>query len=150
MKYFTINELTKSATATRLGINNAPDVTAKKNLEELVEHVLDPLRTAWGHPIKVTSGYRCPNLNKAIGGATSSQHMKGQAADITTLTDDWEENKKLLKLLLSSGIEFDQVICEYPNANGCPNWIHVSYNKLGNRKKLTTCIGGKYVNGIKI
>ena len=150
MKYFTINELTKSSTATRLGINNAPGPVEKGNLTQLVEHVLDPLREAWGKPIRVSSGYRCPKLNKVVGGASSSQHMKGQAADITSLTDDWSENLKLLKLLLNSDIEFDQVICEYPDAQGRPNWIHVSYNKNGNRKKKTTCVKGHYINGINI
>lgn len=150
MKYFTINELTKSTTATRKGINNAPDSSIKANLTALVDNVLDPLREKWGHPIKVTSGYRCPALNKAIGGASGSQHMKGQAADITSLSDSYEENAKLLKLLLTSNLPFDQVICEYPNAKGQPNWIHVSYNKNGNRKKKTTCVNGKYIDGIKL
>ena len=150
MKYFTINELTKSSTAARLGINNAPGPVEKGNLTQLVEHVLDPLREAWGKPIRVSSGYRCPKLNKVVGGAITSQHTKGQAADITSLTDDWNENLKLLKLLLNSDIEFDQVICEYPDAQGRPNWIHVSYNKNGNRKKKTTCVKGHYINGINI
>lgn len=150
MKYFTINELTKSTTATRLGINNAPTQSITRNLEALVNYVLDPLRKAWGKPIRVTSGYRCAALNKAIGGASGSQHMKGQAADITSLSDDWNENKQLLKLLLSMDLPYDQVICEYPDAQGRPNWIHVSYNINGNRKKKTTCVGGKYINGIKI
>lgn len=150
MKYFTINELTRSVTAATKGINNAPGVAVKANLEALVDNVLDPLRSSWGHPIIVSSGYRCPELNKAIGGAVNSQHIKGQAADITTLSDSRDDNMRLLRLLLRSGIEFDQVIAEDIDAQGRPNWIHVSFNRAGNRRKLTTYINGKYINGIKL
>lgn len=83
MKYFTIAELTKSRTAAAQGIDNAPSPTVIANLNALVDHVLDPLREAWGHPLRVTSGYRCPQLNKAVGGVPRSQHMLGQAADVT-------------------------------------------------------------------
>lgn len=150
MKYFTVNELTKSITATRLGIDNAPSAAIVQNLNYLVDNVLDPLREAWGKPIRVSSGYRCPKLNTAIGGAKGSQHMKGQAADITSIHDGPAENKKLLELLLKSGITYDQVINEYPDAQNRPNWIHVSFNIAGNRMKKTTCIKGKYHNGINI
>lgn len=83
MKYFTLHELTRSATAELRGINNTPSQEAVANLHLLVEHILDPLREAWGKPIKVNSGFRCPRLNKEVGGSPSSQHMKGEAADIT-------------------------------------------------------------------
>ena len=73
MKYFTISELTKSATAKRLGINNTPALTERNNLEQLVNKILDPLREAYGAPIIVTSGFRCYLLNRAVGGAASSQ-----------------------------------------------------------------------------
>lgn len=68
MKYFTINELTKSPAAIRLGINNKPTAEITAALQRLVNNVLDPLREAWGAPIIVTSGYRSPKLNKAVGG----------------------------------------------------------------------------------
>ena len=74
MKYFTMNELCASATARRLGISNEPDKWQEENLRRLVDHVLDPLREAWGAPVIVTSGYRCPRLNAAVGGARRSQH----------------------------------------------------------------------------
>lgn len=149
-KYFTLNELTRSATASRKGINNAPTMTVKGNLEALIEHVLDPLREKWGKPIIVTSGYRCPALNKAVGGASGSQHLVGEAADIRTSTDTRDENMRLLKILLTSDIVFDQVIAEYVDAQGRPDWIHVSYKKNGgNRMKKTTCRNGKYTSGIR-
>lgn len=155
MKYFTIRELTKSATAVRKGINNNPSKEIEKSLTALVDNVLDPLREKWGAPIKVSSGYRCPALNRAIGGAAGSQHMKGEAADITSLSDSRDDNMKLLKLLLESGIPFDQVISEDVDTKNRPNWIHVSYTtKRANRKKRTTMkkVKGRtvYVSGIKL
>lgn len=155
MKYFTIYELTKSSTAERLNINNTPNSAIRANLIALIEKVLDPLREKWGMPIIVTSGYRCDALNRAVGGATNSQHRNGEAADIRTVSDSREDNMKLLKCLLRSGIVFDQVICEYPDAQGRPDWIHVSFKRNGmNRKNKITAnrIGSKtyYTNGIVV
>lgn len=150
-KYFTLNELTRSATAARKGINNSPSPLIKSNLEAIIEKVLDPLREKWGKPIIVTSGYRCPKLNTIIGGASGSQHTKGEAVDIRTATDTRDENMKLLKILLKSDIVYDQVISEYVDAQGRPDWIHISYKKNGgNRMKKTTCLNGKYTSGIRI
>lgn len=132
MKYFTINELTKSATAARKGIDNTPDATVKKNLELLVENILDPLREAWDAPIIVSSGYRCPKLNRAVGGAKTSQHMLGQAADIHTVSDKPADNKKLFDLIRSLKLPFDQLINEYNY-----NWVHVSFGPRNRRQILT-------------
>lgn len=155
MKYFTIRELTKSATAIRRGINNTPTKTVENALTALVDNVLDPLREKYGAPIPVSSGYRCVALNRVIGGAINSQHTKGEAADITSLSDSRDDNMKLLRTLLNSGIVFDQVIAEDIDSKGRPNWIHVSYTKSRpNRMKRTTMkkINGKtvYISGIKI
>lgn len=155
MKYFTISELTKSATAKRLGIDNTADASIRANLTALVENVLDPLRARWGMPIIVTSGYRSAALNKAVGGAANSQHTKGEAADIRTVSDSRADNMKLLRCLLRSGIVFDQVIAEYVDAAGRPDWIHVSFKRNGANRgsKLTaTKKNGKtvYVSGIRI
>lgn len=147
-KYFTFNEMIKSPTAMRLGIKNIPSEAAKENLCALVKNVLDPLREMWGAPIKVTSGYRCVKLNTAVGGSKTSQHTKGQAADICTLSDTIEDNKKLRDLLIKSGLPFDQLIDEY----GC-NWIHVSFSTSHNRRQMLSAkrIKGKtvYITGIK-
>lgn len=129
MKYFSIRELTNSATAKRLNIDNVPDDTVKMRLEALVDSVLDPLRKLYNKPIKVTSGYRCPRLNAAVGGSQNSQHMRGEAADITSLNDDLDENKKILDILLKSGLTFDQLLIEHPDRKGRPDWIHVSYTR---------------------
>ena len=82
MKYFTHSELTHSDTAVSLGIDNTATPSVVTNLELLVSRVLDPLREAWGSPIIVTSGYRCPELNARVGGARTSYHLRGMAADI--------------------------------------------------------------------
>ena len=112
MKYFTMQELTASATAKRKCIDNTPDAQAKANLTALVTNVLDPLRERWGSPIVVTSGYRSVKLNRAVGGASRSQHCKGQAVDIRTVSDTKKDNKKLFELMKSSGLPFDQLIDE--------------------------------------
>ena len=152
MKHYTIRELTKSRTAAKLGIDNTPTPEITRRLNALVDKVLDPLREKFGAPIIVTSGYRSPKVNAATPGASkTSQHMQGEAADIRTVSDSREDNMKLLRCLLQSGIEFDQIICEYPDANGRPDWIHVSYTtRRANRKVKTTCRGGKYYSGIKL
>ena len=125
MKHFTISELTRSATANRLGIDNAPSDEIKKNLEKLINTVLDPLREAWGAPIIVTSGYRCPALNRAVKGSKTSQHVLGQAADIKTVGDKPENNKKLFELakkMVEDGrIVVGQLIDEYGY-----DWVHIS------------------------
>ena len=113
MKYFTIRELTKSTTAIKKGIDNTPTREVTSNLIYLIDNILDPLREAWGEPLIVTSGYRSPKLNKAVGGSATSQHVKGQAADIRTLKDTPEENKRLFELVQKLGLPFDQLINEY-------------------------------------
>lgn len=149
MKYFTIHELTRSATAKRLGIDNTPTTAIRANLEALGKNILDPLREAWGAPIIVTSGYRSIKLNKAVGGAKNSQHIYGQAADIRTVSDKREDNMKLLRKLIELELPFDKLIAEYVDSSGRPDWIHVSYAPARRGIKLT-CRAGKYSNGIKI
>lgn len=131
-KYFTINELTKSATAQRLHIDNNPTQEVKDNLNKLIDNVLDPLRELYGKPIIVNSGYRCTKLNKAIGGAKNSQHLVGQASDIRTVQNTKESNKELFELIKNSKLPFDQLINEHDY-----NWVHVSYSPR-NRKQILT------------
>ena len=128
MKYFTINELCKSTTAVQKGISNSPNSQIVNNLEQLVEHILDPLREEYGKPIKVNSGYRCPALNNAVGGSKTSHHMLGLAADITGGSKI--ENKKLFKLAQTLDLPFDQLIDESNFS-----WIHISYS-INPRKQI--------------
>ena len=125
--------MTKSATAQRKGIKSQfkPNDEIKRSLTALIENVLDPLREAYGRPIIVTSGYRCEKLNKAVGGAASSQHVKGEAADIRSVQDTPEENKKLFDLIVKLGLPFDQLINEYNY-----DWVHVSFGARHRRQKL--------------
>jgi len=127
MKHFTIKELTRSTTARLMGIDNTPPPSAVSALHELVERVLDPLREAWGGPIRVNSGYRCPELNKAVGGTPGSQHQRGEAADITVGSQ--QANRRLLALIKRLDLPVDQCIDE----KGC-RWIHVSHRKGRNRR----------------
>lgn len=122
MKYFTLNELIKSDTAKRLKITNIPNFQEKKNVELLVDNILDPLREVYKKPIIVTSGFRCEALNKVVGGSKNSHHRTGQAADIRTIEDTPEENKKLFDLIQELNLPFDQLIDEYNF-----DWVHVSY-----------------------
>lgn len=128
-EFFTKSELTRSDTARIRGIDNTPTPEALAALDALMWNVLDPIRRMWGKPIIVNSGYRCPKLNAAIGGSATSQHMKGEAADITA--GDPTKNKELFDMIAQSAIPFDQLIDEKNY-----RWIHVSYRTNGRRNIL--------------
>lgn len=128
MKYFTIKELCKSSTAIQKGIDNTPNSEIVSNLEQLVDKVLDPLREEFGEPIIVNSGYRSPALNKAVKGAANSQHVSGQAADITAGSKFG--NKRLFILAQKLNLPFDQLIDEKNYS-----WIHISHSPR-NRKQV--------------
>ena len=129
-KYFTLDELIHSDTADRLGIDNTPTSEAVSNLDDLVTNVLDNLRGEWGRPIIVTSGYRCKELNAAVGGARNSQHLKGQAADI--ISDDFEAFRRFVRRWCKDN-DFDQCIFEHSSDS---EWIHISYNGGRNRRQI--------------
>lgn len=129
MKYFTIAEFCKSETADQLGIDNRCKKEHVANMTALVDNVLDPLREAYGKPITVNSGFRCPALNKAVKGSATSDHMNGRAADITGGSP--KENKRLFYLIQELGLPFDQLIDEKHFA-----WVHVSYRGKDNRKQV--------------
>lgn len=128
MKYFTIEEMTESSTATAKGIDNTPSKDIEAKLQKLIEAVLDLLREWYGKPIRVNSGYRCEALNEAIGGSKTSQHCLGEAADITAGSK--EENKKLFEYI-KDNLPFDQLINESDFS-----WIHVSYREGRLRKQV--------------
>ncbi|MFI3264124.1 MAG: D-Ala-D-Ala carboxypeptidase family metallohydrolase [Rikenellaceae bacterium] len=135
MKYFSINELAFSSTAESKGIDNIPDFNQSKSIEALVNNILDPAREALGRPIHVNSGFRGGALNKAVGGATTSQHTKGEAADIELGGKSTAENKELYDWI-AANCEFDQLINEYNFS-----WVHVSYKKDGGNRKQQLSIG---------
>ena len=121
MKYFTLTELTTTTT----GLENNPAQAQKSNLIALVENILDPVRELLGRPITVNSGFRCPLVNSAVKGVKTSQHLKGEAADLSC-----EDNKKLFELIRDHFV-FDQLINEYNF-----KWVHVSFSQLHNRKQI--------------
>jgi hypothetical protein len=129
MKYFTIKEMCFSQVAQAKNINNNPTKEIEESLTCLINELLDPVREKYGKPITVNSGYRSKELNKAVGGAATSQHLKGEAADITVGSKT--ENKKLFLLIKDSGLVFDQLIDEKDYS-----WVHVSYSKGKNRKQV--------------
>jgi hypothetical protein len=132
-----------SQTATRRGYKEqfAPSEEITENLRALSVNILEPLRLSVGVPIRVSSGYRCPRLNRAIRGARSSQHVQGQAADISS---PGVSNAELLDRIVALNLPFDQLIAEFPDAQGKPSWIHVSYSERHRRQQLTALrIAGK-------
>ncbi len=127
MKWFATAEFVRSATADRLGIDNRIPKELLPNVQALVNHVLDPLRDWYGKPIIVTSGYRCPALNKAVKGSATSQHMACEAADIDT--GDRQQNKLLFEYIRKN-LPFDQLLWEHGG-----DWIHVSFRADWNNRK---------------
>jgi len=137
-KNFTLEELTASATATVKGIRNNPGQTDIINLCALVHRVLQPLREAMGHPIKIGSGFRSLALNQAVGGVSNSQHMRGEAADLC-IDGDIQKGKRWFEWI-KTHCEFDQLIWEKNPKTG-NYWVHVSYRADGkNRKKVTNIL----------
>ena len=128
---FMLSEFLKSNTATRLGFHEqfSPPDEVVDNLKLLCEEVLQPLRDMLPEGyLRISSGYRCERLNQAVGGKPTSQHVKGQAADVEWIINGEEHNDKLMDLLLTSGLEFDQAINEFDFS-----WVHISYNEGHNR-----------------
>lgn len=127
---FTYEELVNSPTANRLKINNTPNKQQKESLRKLATEILQVIRDKYDKPIIVTSGFRCEKLNKAVGGAKSSQHCKGEAADIRSVSDSIKDNKELFDLIKSmmdkGEIKVGQLIDEYNY-----NWVHVSLPRIG-------------------
>lgn len=133
-KYFTLDELTRSATATALKLNNQPNKEHLANLKSLTKQILDPLRVAIGHPIRVNSGYRGPALNRAVGGVSTSAHCYGFAADIVcpAYGDAKAFAKYVADFLIKNNIKFDQVIYE---EIGGAKWCHVGLKHRDGRQR---------------
>lgn len=122
--HFTIEELYASKTAKKDDINNKPSTQQMINLVYLAAYVLEPLRVAMNEPIKISSGFRCYDLNKAVGGVYNSQHLKGQAADLC-IDGDIEKGRRWFNYI-KDNLLFDQLIWEKnPKTGSC--WVHVSF-----------------------
>ena len=147
---FSLDEMTKSQTALRKGINTMPDPIHLHNLHGLCHNILQPVREHFGRPVTVSSGFRSVELCLAIGSSSASQHAKGQAADFEVIGID---NKEVAEWIRDN-LDFDQLILEFYN-EGEPQsgWIHCSYagtDEFGiehNRKAVLRYDGKKYMNG---
>ncbi len=130
-EHFDLDEMTHSQTAIRLGVDNTPDAHTVENLRQLCENVLEPLRDMIGKPVHIDSGYRCVELNKAIGGVSSSQHCEGKAADIVVQGMSVDDVVALARTLPY----FDQLIHEFGA------WTHISYQPfVANRKEVLRAV----------
>jgi zinc D-Ala-D-Ala carboxypeptidase len=143
-KSFTLNELTKSQEALRLGIANIPNEEQILNLKILCEKILQPIRDFYGMPVSVSSGFRSPELCKAIGSSSTSQHTRGEAADFEIFS---VANKALAEFIVAN-LDYDQCILEFWNENE-PNsgWVHCSYSSKYNRRQYLKAdkVDGKIV-----
>ena len=132
-EHISYKEGTNSITAIRRGIDNIPNDEQLDNMELIAEKVFEPLRKYVGGPIKINSFFRCPDLNKAIGGSSKSQHCKGQAIDIDD-TFGVVANSDMYNYI-KNNLDFDQLIWEFGDDED-PNWVHVSYvSKEDNRNR---------------
>ena len=123
-KHISYKEGVHSITAIRLGIENVPDNKQLNNMELISEKIFEPLRQWVGGAIKINSFFRCPDLNKAIGGSSKSQHCKGQAMDI----DDNYGHATNAEMYhwIKKNLDFDQMIWEFGDDDN-PAWVHISY-----------------------
>jgi zinc D-Ala-D-Ala carboxypeptidase len=144
-KYATLDECSRSVTASRLGIDNNPPLEVRDNLREICSKVFDPCREFVGGPLAIASGYRCPKLNKAVGGSKTSEHMLGQALDIDCDTFGNKTNAELF-YFIKDNLDFNQLIWEFGTDKN-PEWVHVSYSRLNNKKKVikATKVKGKTI-----
>jgi len=132
-------EVTKSITAKRLGIDNTPDEWVTENLRQVAVNVFQPIRDALGCPIHVSSGYRSPDLNTAIGGSRRSQHVEGRALDLDADVFRGCTNSEIFNYVREN-LEFDQLIWEFGDEDN-PDWVHVSfvYDGINRKRCLKAC-----------
>jgi len=138
-EHFSLDELTLSETAARKGLDNTPDAKTKDNLIRLAS-TLERIRALVGKPVNISSGYRSPEVNKAVGGSATSSHVKGLAADINV---PGMKPAALAAIIKSSDIIYDQVILEYDR------WVHIGLSESKPRMELLTIrTGTGYMKGI--
>lgn len=129
-KNLSLSEMIRSESAKRAGINNMPTEEHLANMKKLAENVFQPIRDHFKAPIHISSGYRSLELNKAIKGAKTSQHVLGQAVDIDVDASSNGINNKMIFEFIKNNIDFDQLINEFNYS-----WVHVSYNPNGKQRK---------------
>lgn len=135
LRHFTLAEFLKSDVAKKKAIDNTPSFEVVNHLEELVDEFLEPLRNALGFPIVVSSGYRCPKLNTAVGGVSTSAHLTGYAADISCPYVTFTKFKNfVVEWVKKTGTKFDQIIVETEASTG-KRWVHIGLkNSIGQQR----------------
>ena len=136
-EHISLKEALRSNTAKRLGIDNMPDNETLVTMQVTAQHIFEPLRNHFNEPIYISSFYRSPKLNKAIGGSAKSQHCKGEAIDIDDVYSK-ATNAEFFNYIKES-LEFDQLIWEFGNDQQ-PDWVHVSYNLGRNRMRILKAV----------
>lgn len=136
-EHISLKEALRSNTAKRLGIDNMPDNETLITMQVTAQHIFEPLRNYFNEPIYISSFYRSPELNKAIGGSVKSQHCKGEAIDIDDVYSK-ATNAEFFNYIKES-LEFDQLIWEFGNDEQ-PDWVHVSYNLGKNRMRILKAV----------
>lgn len=135
-KHISLNEATRSQTATRKGIKNIPNEVQLEAMKLVAETCFEPIRNHFGVPLTISSFFRCEALNVAVGGSKTSQHCKGEAIDIDA--DGSSITNKQVFEWAKANLKFDQLINEYPDEAGNPAWVHISFSKHGNRNQVLT------------
>ena len=133
-----VAEFSKSDTAKRKGIDNTPKGVHLEAAKELAQNIFQPIREHFAVPLFISSGYRSDALNKAVGGSATSQHSNGEAIDIDMGNNTKPSNKDLFDYI-KKNLEFDQLIWEFGTDKN-PEWIHVSYSSVKNRKKILKAV----------
>ena len=137
-EHLTLEEVTKSATATRLGISNIPSEEHLDNLKKLAIFVFEKIRSKFNTPIYIISGYRSKELNDAVGGATKSDHMNGMAIDIDMDGKGTVTNRQIFEYI-KDNLEFKQLIWEFGDDKN-PDWVHVSYDEKNLKNEVLKAI----------
>jgi hypothetical protein len=133
-QHLSLSEVTRSDSAKRHGIDNTPTAEHLENFKLLAEKVFEPIRAHFGVPIHISSGYRSKALNAFIKGSASSQHCKGEAIDIDMDGSSNGVTNKMIFDFIKDKLDFDKLILEF-GTDSNPDWVHVSYTKVGNRKQ---------------
>lgn len=135
-KHVSYNEATRSQTAIRKGIENKPNAVQLEAMKLVAEVCFEPIREHFGVPIAISSFFRSEALNTFVGGSKTSAHCKGEAMDLDA--DGSSITNKQLFEWAKANLKFDQLINEYPDKDGNPSWVHISYSKHGNRNQVFT------------
>jgi hypothetical protein len=133
-QHLSLSEVIRSESAKRNGISNIPIALHIENFKLLAEKVFEPIRTHFGVPIHISSGYRSVELNKCIGGSLTSQHCQGEAIDIDMDSSTSGVTNRMVFDYIKDNLVFDQLIYEFGDSKN-PDWVHVSYESTGKQRK---------------